>query len=186
MAGYRQSVCLGDEPLETHDQYVLFFFSIKHLQSWSLCNTLSNERMGLSLTIVAGPHNIVILRSESRGTHDHILLPQIRDSPNLEARSPYLYIEGTGWPSYTAMHCVPLSLPLTTRQNPCQVKAKVTLRLTVSQSALVSSPIWVSWPVICYCLTVTVLSLWGAISDERTGLSFVRVTVCSNKSFVTM
>jgi hypothetical protein len=26
----------------------------------------------------------VILRSESRGTHDHILLPQIRDSPNSE------------------------------------------------------------------------------------------------------
>jgi hypothetical protein len=26
----------------------------------------------------------VILRSESRGTHDHILLSQIRDSPNLE------------------------------------------------------------------------------------------------------
>jgi hypothetical protein len=30
----------------------------------------------------------VILRSESRGTHDHILLPQIRDSPNLEYQSP--------------------------------------------------------------------------------------------------
>jgi hypothetical protein len=26
----------------------------------------------------------VILRSDSRGTHDHILLSQIRDSPNLE------------------------------------------------------------------------------------------------------
>jgi hypothetical protein len=32
----------------------------------------------------------VILRSESRGIHDHILLSQIRDSPNLESRSPYL------------------------------------------------------------------------------------------------
>jgi hypothetical protein len=28
----------------------------------------------------------VILRSESRGTHDHILLSQIRDSPNLEGQ----------------------------------------------------------------------------------------------------
>jgi hypothetical protein len=28
----------------------------------------------------------VILRSESRGTHDHILLPQIRDSPNMEGQ----------------------------------------------------------------------------------------------------
>jgi hypothetical protein len=39
-------------------------------------------------------------------------------------------------------------------------------------------------PDIYYCLTVTVLSLWVALSDERTGLSFVRVIVCSNKSFV--
>jgi hypothetical protein len=30
----------------------------------------------------------VILRSESRGTHDHILLSQIRDSPNLESQVP--------------------------------------------------------------------------------------------------
>jgi hypothetical protein len=28
----------------------------------------------------------VILRSESHGTHDHILLSQIRESPNLEAQ----------------------------------------------------------------------------------------------------
>jgi hypothetical protein len=30
----------------------------------------------------------VILRSESRGTHDHILLPQIRNSPNLGGQVP--------------------------------------------------------------------------------------------------
>jgi hypothetical protein len=30
----------------------------------------------------------VILRSEFRGTHDHILLSQIRDSPNLEGQVP--------------------------------------------------------------------------------------------------
>jgi hypothetical protein len=30
----------------------------------------------------------VILRSESRGTHDHILLSQIRDSPHLEGQVP--------------------------------------------------------------------------------------------------
>jgi hypothetical protein len=30
----------------------------------------------------------VILRSESHGTHDHILLPQIRDSHNLEGQVP--------------------------------------------------------------------------------------------------
>jgi hypothetical protein len=42
--------------------------------------------MGLSFTIVAGLASAVILRSESRGTHEHILLSQIRDSPNLEGQ----------------------------------------------------------------------------------------------------
>jgi hypothetical protein len=32
--------------------------------------------------------NAVILRSKSCGTHDHILLSQIRDSPNLEGQVP--------------------------------------------------------------------------------------------------
>jgi hypothetical protein len=41
-----------------------------------------------------------ILRSGSRRTHDHILLSQIRDSPNLEPRYPYLYPIGTEWTSY--------------------------------------------------------------------------------------
>jgi hypothetical protein len=31
-------------------------------------------------------------------------------------------------------------------------------------------------------LTLMGLSIWGALSDERTGLSFVRVTVSSEKS----
>jgi hypothetical protein len=41
--------------------------------------------MGLSFTIAAGPRQR-ILKFESRGTHDHILLSQIRDSPNLEGQ----------------------------------------------------------------------------------------------------
>jgi hypothetical protein len=52
---------------------------------------------------------------------------------------------------------------------------------TDGQSVLVLSPIWSSRPDMYYCLTVTVLLLWGALSDERTGLSFVRVIVCSSK-----
>jgi hypothetical protein len=39
-------------------------------------------------------------------------------------------------------------------------------RRSVGQSVLVSSPIWGSWPDINYCLTVTVLSISGAPSDE--------------------
>jgi hypothetical protein len=57
---------------------------------------------------------------------------------------------------------------------------------SVSHSVLVSSPIWGSHPDISSCLKITVFSFWGAFSDEKTGLSFVRVTVSSNKSVVSM
>jgi hypothetical protein len=40
----------------------------------------------------------------------------------------------------------------------------------VSQYVLMSSPFWFSWPDVCYCLAVSVVSLRGALS-ERTGLS---------------
>jgi hypothetical protein len=34
--------------------------------------------------------------------------------------------------------------------------------------------------------SVSGLLMWGALSDERTGLSFARITVSSNKSVVSM
>jgi hypothetical protein len=37
----------------------------------------------------------------------------------------------------------------------------------------VSSPLWDLWPDITYFLEVAILSLWGALSDERSDLSFV-------------
>jgi hypothetical protein len=46
-------------------------------------------------------------------------------------------------------------------------------RRPVGHWVLVSSPVWGSWPDVNYCLTVTVLSISGAPSDERLGLSFV-------------
>jgi hypothetical protein len=81
------------------------------------CETPSLTRgrvfhLQLLLVLASG----VILGSEYRGTHDHILLAQIHDSPNLETRFPYLYPPGTGWPSYTPRHCVPFPSPPTTRQ----------------------------------------------------------------------
>jgi hypothetical protein len=44
-------------------------------------------------------------------------------------------------------------------------------RRSAGQSVLVSRPIWVSCPNINYCLTMTILSMSGALSDERSGLS---------------
>jgi hypothetical protein len=50
------------------------------------------------------------------------------------------------------------------------VEVEVTLRSTVGQYGLVSSPLRDSSPDITFCLKVAVLFLWGALSDERMGL----------------
>jgi hypothetical protein len=51
--------------------------------------SLSDEGTGLPLTTAAGPrqrsHSWITVPRDSR---DHILLPQIRDSPNLEGQVP--------------------------------------------------------------------------------------------------
>jgi hypothetical protein len=66
--------------------------------------------------------SVVILGSESLGAHDHILVSQIRDSPpTWRTRSPCLYPLGTGWPSYTPRHWVPVSSPRTTRRTTVEV-----------------------------------------------------------------
>jgi hypothetical protein len=59
---------------------------------------------------------------------------------------------------------------------------------TDCQSASLSSnkALWGLRADLYYCHTVAGLLIWGALSDERTGLSFARVTVSSNKSVVSM
>jgi hypothetical protein len=59
----------------------------------------------------------------------------------------------------------------------CQSQSYVT---TDGQSASQSwnkAPIWGLRPDLYYSLMVTGFLMWGALSDERTGLSFARVTV---------
>jgi hypothetical protein len=66
-----------------------------------------------------------------------------------------------------------LNWPTTVSQlTKLKVRVKTTLRLKVNQLVLVSSPVWGWWPDIYCSLTVTALFLWGALSDERTGLYF--------------
>jgi hypothetical protein len=55
LAVYHQSVHLGNKPLRD-SQPVHLFFPTEHLQSKSLCDILSDERIGLLFTIAAGPH----------------------------------------------------------------------------------------------------------------------------------
>jgi hypothetical protein len=54
---------------------------------------------------------------------------------------------------------------------------------TDNQSASLSwykAPMWGLKPDLYFCQTVAGLWIWGALSDERTGLSFARVTVISS------
>jgi hypothetical protein len=137
--------------------------------------------------------SIVILGFESGRTHDHILLPQIRDSPNLEGLVPVFI---------SPRNRVPFSSPPTTRRATVEppyglpknqaftdynisnttsraaspVVAWVWVHITTDgQSASLSwnkTPIWGLRPDFCYCQTVAGLLMWGALSDERTGLPF--------------
>jgi hypothetical protein len=76
-------------------------------------------------------------------------------------------------------HSLQLTSTATTLLNCLVRQVKVTLGPSVSRPVLLSSPIWGPRPDFCYCQTVTVLSMWGALSDERTGLSFVAVIISS-------
>jgi hypothetical protein len=55
-----------------------------------------------------------------------------------------------------------------------KVKVKVMLQLTVSQSVCLGVEPQLGLMTRCFLfVTVAVLSIWGALSDERSGLSFV-------------
>jgi hypothetical protein len=166
-------VCLGvKHPSGAYDK---IFVTVRQLRvCW--CGELSLTRgrvCRLKLLLVLA--SAVILRSESRGTRDHILLSQIRCSPNLEGQVPHLYPIGTGWPSCNPRHWVTFSSPPMTRRATVELFEPTSKRglsteseseshcywRIVSLFVLVSSPVRGSWPDISYCLTVTVLSLGG-------------------------
>jgi hypothetical protein len=236
LAVYRQSVRLGAKPLETHGQN---FSSQFNTCSHSPYITSSLTRGWVChLQWLLALASAVILRSESHGTHEHILLSQIRDSPNLEGQVPLcispmnrvarLYPQALGSfssPPTTRRATVEVFDPAITLQsqsqttdglppislswrqapwdplpeffpqvNPCGISPYVTVSLTrrwvcllwiclafqgqiQSHIATDGQSISKSWcrapPDICCSLTVTVLFLWGALSDERTGLSFL-------------
>jgi hypothetical protein len=123
---------------------------------------LSDKRMGLPLTIAADLHQ----RSHSwfRVPWDSWPYFTVSDSRLSQpgGPGPRIYV-----PRNRVAQLYPQALGYSSQ-------VKVTLRLTVSQSvSLVLSPLRGSWPNIYYCLTITVLFLWGALSDERTRLPFV-------------
>jgi hypothetical protein len=67
------------------------------------------------LQVLLGLASTVILRSESQGTHDHILLSKIQDSTNLEGQIPRFIIPRNRVAHLYPRHWVPFSVPPTTR-----------------------------------------------------------------------
>jgi hypothetical protein len=85
-------VCLDVKtPSGTQNQIFTFFFIVRQLPvCW--CGTPSLTRWRIyCLQLLMALARVVILESESSGTHDQILLPQIRDSQTWTTGSPYLY-----------------------------------------------------------------------------------------------
>jgi hypothetical protein len=105
LAVYRQSVRLAQQAPWDSRPVILFYSWMPEVNSPYVTSSLTRGWVCRLqwLLVVAGA---VILRSESRGTHDYILLSENRDSPTWRARSPYLYPPGTEWPGYTPMHWV--------------------------------------------------------------------------------
>jgi hypothetical protein len=64
------------------------FYYCQTIVGLLIWGSLSDERTGLLFTIAAVFASTVILRSESCGAHDHILLSQIWYSPNPEDQVP--------------------------------------------------------------------------------------------------
>jgi hypothetical protein len=84
--------------------------------------------MGLShlLLVLA---SVYILRSESRRTHDHILLSQIRDSPNLEVQVPVFISPRNRLAQLYTRHWVPFSSSLTTHRAMVEVFVPASTRV---------------------------------------------------------
>jgi hypothetical protein len=78
---YRQSVRLGDMPLRLTTSNFIFQLNTCGCSSYLTSSLTRGSVCRLQLLLVLA--RAVILRSEFRRTHDHILLYQIRDSPNL-------------------------------------------------------------------------------------------------------
>jgi hypothetical protein len=166
-------VCLGmKHPSGAYDQ---IFITVRQLPvCW--CGALSLTRGRLCrLQFLLAHANAVILGSQSRGTRDHILLSQIRDFPF----RCLLRLAGLRWKYSTPP---PHGIDYSSSQSQSYVT-------TDGQSASLSwnkASILGLRPDFCYCQTVAGFLMWGALSDERKGLSFDRVTVSSNKFVLNM
>jgi hypothetical protein len=86
LAVYRQSVRLGANPLRLTTSNFIFHLNTCGYNPYVTSSLTRGWICCLQLLLVLA--SAVILESESRGSHDHILPSEIRDSPNLEGQVP--------------------------------------------------------------------------------------------------
>jgi hypothetical protein len=103
LAAYRQSVPLGDKPLDYHDHN--FFFQIH------TCVHSPYVTPSLMRGWVCSLQLLLVLARTFSGPN-----PAGLAATFYSLRSPYLYPPGREWPSYTPRHWVGFSSPLTTRR----------------------------------------------------------------------
>jgi hypothetical protein len=92
--------------------------------------------LGCRLQLLLVLASAVILRSESRGTHDHILLSQFRDSPNLVGQVPVFISPRDLVARLSPRHWVPFSSPPTTRRATVEVLDPVSHGITILASVV--------------------------------------------------
>jgi hypothetical protein len=122
---------------------------------------LFDERTGLSFTVVAGPR---------RRSHFRVRVPW--------NSRPYFTVSDSRLIFRRLLRLAGLRRRYST-PSPHKTRTKLSLSLmlrpTVSRSVClgVKHPFGAYDQIFITCVTITVLYLWGALSDERSGLSFV-------------
>jgi hypothetical protein len=160
------------KPFETLDQRQ---FLTETLRSWSLYNALSNEKICLSLV------NMLDITSRVRTAHvacyDNYFFSQYASPLSVQAlqsRSCLCILRYNG--SLVTWTVVSLTT--------AKFKPLIFFTLTLSLESYITTdgesvtlswnkaPIWGLRPDFYYCQTGAGLLMWGALSDERTDLSF--------------
>jgi hypothetical protein len=149
-------VCLGiKHPSGAYDRILITVWQLR--VCWFGAPSLTRGRV-CRLQLLLALYRAVILGSEPLGTRDHILLFQIRDFPFRRL----LRLVGSRWRYSTPPPHGVLSLSLM-------------LRPAVSRPVClgIKHPFGAYDQILITCVTVTVLFLWDALSDERSGVSFI-------------
>jgi hypothetical protein len=151
-------VCLSVGPSSGgHDQ---IFITVRHL--WSVCCGAPSLLRGRICNLLI--QFAVILRPKAHRTHDHILLSHLRQLGSFFVTS----YDSQGY-SGGILTCL---------------QSRVMLWLMVSQSICLGAEPTLDFLSVLsegFCWKVAFLSLWGALSDERSGLSCVSlqpVVIC--------